>query len=133
MSKEKGIKISKKHGLNPTIPVCFWCGEEKHEIALLGEVKTDDGGEFKAPMHMVLNYEPCEECQRKMNMGVTLVEVTSQPTSENHLPIQENAFPTGKWVVIKPEAARRIFGNFPEGKNKALVEVGVFEMLGIEV
>ena len=29
-----GIKLSPKHGLNPTIPVCFWCGEERNEVAL---------------------------------------------------------------------------------------------------
>lgn len=39
-----GIEISPKHGLNPTIPVCFWCGKEKNEIALLGRIreKTKD-------------------------------------------------------------------------------------------
>ena len=33
-----GIKLSPKHGLNPTIPVCFWCGEERNEVALLGHI-----------------------------------------------------------------------------------------------
>lgn len=32
------IKLSSKHGVNPTIPVCFFCGEEKNEIALLGRI-----------------------------------------------------------------------------------------------
>lgn len=31
-----GIKLSPKYGVNPTIPVCFWCGKEKNEIALMG-------------------------------------------------------------------------------------------------
>ena len=30
------IKLSKKHGLQPTIPLCPYCGKEKNEIALLG-------------------------------------------------------------------------------------------------
>lgn len=34
----KGIKISPKYGLNPTIPVCFWCGKQKNEIALMGRM-----------------------------------------------------------------------------------------------
>ena len=28
----KSIPLSPKHGLNPTIPVCAWCGKEKNEI-----------------------------------------------------------------------------------------------------
>lgn len=24
------ITLSPKYGVNPTIPVCFWCGEEKN-------------------------------------------------------------------------------------------------------
>ena len=35
----KGIEISPKHGVNPTIPICFWFGEEKGEIVLLGRVR----------------------------------------------------------------------------------------------
>ena len=62
-----GIKLSPKHGLNPTIPVCFWCGEERNEVALLGHI--GDGRkleEFEAPMHMVIDYEPCEKCRANM-------------------------------------------------------------------
>ncbi len=49
-----GIKVSPKHGVNPTIPICFWCGEEKGEIALLGKLP----GDAEAPRNMVLDYEP---------------------------------------------------------------------------
>ena len=51
-----GIKLSPKHGLNPTIPVCFWCGEERNEVALLGH--SGDGRkheDFEAPRHMVID------------------------------------------------------------------------------
>ena len=36
------IKVSPKHGLNPTIPQCFWCGKDKSEIALLGKMDKED-------------------------------------------------------------------------------------------
>ena len=39
-----GIKLSPKHGLNPTIPVCFWCGEERNEVALLGHIGDEARG-----------------------------------------------------------------------------------------
>ena len=32
------IKLSEKYGVNPTIPVCFFCGMPKNEIALLGHI-----------------------------------------------------------------------------------------------
>ena len=37
------ILLSPKHGVNPTIPVCFWCGREKNEVALMGYLKGRGG------------------------------------------------------------------------------------------
>lgn len=65
-----GIKLSPKHGLNPTIPVCFWCGEERNEVALLGHIgdgrKHED---FEAPRHMVIDYERVRKVPRKNGVG----------------------------------------------------------------
>ena len=55
---KNSIRLSEKHGVTPTIPVCFGCGKQKNEIALLGRLPND----AEAPMNMVLNYDPCEEC-----------------------------------------------------------------------
>ena len=103
-----GIKLSPKHGLNPTIPVCFWCGEERNEVALLGHIgdgrKHED---FEAPRHMVIDYEPCEKCRAKMALGVTLIEATSKPNSVAKVEMQKGIYPTGRYVVIKREAARK--------------------------
>jgi hypothetical protein len=54
--------LSKEHGLNPTMPVCYWCGEETGEVALLGAAYKGE-----APMHMVLNKEPCPACKAKLD------------------------------------------------------------------
>lgn len=65
-----GIKLSPKHGLNPTIPVCFWCGEERNEVALLGHIgdgrKHED---FEAPMHMVIDYDAVRKMPCKHGVG----------------------------------------------------------------
>lgn len=62
----KRIKLSEKYGVNPTIPVCFWCGESKNEIALLGRLGDARKGEdIEAPKNMVLDYEPCDKCKEK--------------------------------------------------------------------
>ena len=36
----KSIRLSPAHGVNPTIPICFWCGNEKNEIALMGKLPS---------------------------------------------------------------------------------------------
>ena len=113
----KGIKLSPKHGVNPCIPVCFFCGQDKNEIALLGQIGDRRKGEdIEAPMKAVLDYVPCEECQKKFAEGVLLIEVTNSPEYMG-MPIQENAYPTGRYVVVKPEALN---GDFKAG-SKALV------------
>ena len=97
--------------MNPCIPICCWCGKEKNEIALLGKLKED----AEAPRNAVLDYEPCEECQAKFNMGVVLIEVTKNQPNENVMPIQEQygipLYPTFRYSVIKLEAAKRLFEN----------------------
>lgn len=101
------IKLSPKHGLNPCIPICFFCGEQKNEVALLGKLANDD----EAPMKAVLNYEPCNTCKEIMDKGVTLIEVGTMPCIKNQPPIQNDFYPTGRYCVITLEAANRIFSD----------------------
>lgn len=86
------IKLSKKHGVNPTIPICFFCGNEKNEIALLGELPND----AEAPKHTIINYEPCDTCKEIMNKGITVMEVTTKPNAPNQPPIQKKLLPYRK-------------------------------------
>ena len=120
----KGIKISPKHGLNPTIPVCFWCGKQKNEIALMGRMKDD----IEAPKNMVLNYVPCEECQNHMAMGVAVLEASDHPNTEGQPPMQKGVYPTSRFVVVTTECADRVFNAYApwsEGK-KVFVDSDVF-------
>lgn len=107
--KEKGIKLSPKHGVNPCIPICCWCGKEKNEIVLLGKLKDD----AEAPRNAVIDYEPCDECQVKFDLGVVFIEVTKNQPNKNVTPIQEQygipLYPTFRYSVIKLEAAKRLF------------------------
>ena len=119
-----GIKISPKHGLNPTIPVCFWCGKQKNEIALMGRM-TDD---IEAPKNMVLDYVPCEECQSHMAMGVAVLEASDHPNTEGQPPMQKGVYPTSRFVVVTTECADRVFSAYApwsEGK-KVFVDSDVF-------
>lgn len=98
------IRLSPKHGLNPTISTCFWCGQHKNELALLGRMK----GDAQAPMSCVLNYEPCDTCKANMALGIALLEATTRPAGDQP-EIQAGVYPTGRWVVITEDACKRIF------------------------
>ena len=116
----RSIEVSPKHGFNPTIPVCFWCGKEKNEIALMGRVREKDhngravrGSDIEMPMKMVLDYEPCECCKEHFSQGVQVIECEHH-VQDGRPPITKDdtgneVFPTGRTIVFRPEAAQRIF------------------------
>jgi len=113
-----GIRLSKEHGVNPTIPVCFLCGESKNEIALLG---SSYHGE--APMYMCIDKKPCDKCEKLMDTGVLLICVQDGTD-------QSNPYRTGKMVVLKVEAAQRIFNNIGSSRA-AFVEESAWKKIGL--
>lgn len=124
------ITLSPKYGVNPTIPVCFWCGKEKNEVALMG--RMGDGRkheDFEAPRHMVLDFEPCEECKKGMELGFTVIEATTTPNSRSSVEIQQGVYPTGRFVVLKIEAAARIFDGIDTKVGKAFLDTQVFTQM----
>ena len=122
-----GLKLSPKHGLNPTISICFWCGEEKGEIALLGHIGDIRRGEdIEANMHTVIDYEPCPTCLAKMRAGFTIVEATESPNETTSIPIQDGVYPTGRFVVITQEAAHSIF-RLDESVTKCFLKSDLFQ------
>lgn len=126
----KGIEVSPKHGLNATIPVCFWCGKDKNEIALMGRVREKDhngravrGSDVEMPMKMVLDYEPCDCCKEQFSQGVQLIECVNH-VQDGRPPISKDdrdnsVYPTGRTLVFKPEAAQNIFNI-----DKSMLEAG---------
>ena len=128
----KSIKLSPEHGVNPTIPVCFFCGEAKNEIALLGKIggKNED---IQAPQYMVLDYEPCDKCKEQWSQGVALIEVRTEPLPDGRPPIQSNEqgtlYPSGRFAVIKAEAWSRMTDTEYEAGQKCLIDTEVFANL----
>lgn len=124
-----GIKLSPKHGLNPCIPVCFFCGEDKNEVALLGQIGDRRRGEdYEAPRRAILDYTPCEECQKKFSQGVLLIEVTNSPNTTGQPAITEGAYPTGRHAVVKPEALN---GDFKAGSKALVLKHDFITMFGL--
>lgn len=120
------IRLSPKYGVNPTIPICFWCGEKKNEIALMGLIGDRRKGEdIEAPRNMILDYEPCDDCKEKMSLGVVCVEVSSEPRWKSQPSLSDDHYPTGCWSVIKTSAAEKIFNldlDFHDGQRIMLDE-----------
>lgn len=114
----KDIKLSPKYGVNPTIPVCAFCGKPKNEIALMGRIGDGRRGEdLEAPKNCILDYEPCDKCKEQWAQGVAIIEVSQTPIVENQPPISKGAYPTGRVVVVREEALN---GGFKKG-SKALM------------
>lgn len=124
---EKGIKISPKHGLNPCIPICVFCGKEKNEVALLGRLKDD----AEAPRSAVIDYQPCDECRANWSQGVALIRVTDKQPGNNIPPLTEKdgtkLYPTAQYHVILPEAAKRLFDIDAPAGTPILMEAEAFD------
>lgn len=125
----KNILLSPRYGANPTIPLCFWCGKERMEVALLGRIHNSECDDLEAPRHMVIDYEPCEECKNNMSLGFTVIEATTTPNSVTNMEIQKGVYPTGRAMIITTEAAHRVFKNLAHDISKAFVDVELFTQL----
>jgi hypothetical protein len=101
----RSIKLSEKHGVNPCIPRCFWCGKEKSEIALLGYLP----GDKEAPMSAILDYEPCDECAAQMAKGITIMGTNDGGKT-----------PTGSFCVVREEAIKRMMAGQDDILNEVL-------------
>ena len=102
----KGITLSPKYGVNPCIPLCFFCQKPKNEIVMLGRIWQKDangkkvrGTDLEAPKNLVLDYELCEECMKELvdNDELLALEVSNQIDG---MPIALDYVPTGKYTKI---------------------------------
>ena len=100
---KNNIRLSRNHGVNPSVGVCFWCGSDSGELLLLGALPQD----AEAPRRMCVNYDPCEKCQAGINLGVWVVEVFDSPNDcpDDRKPLMRTkmegeAVPTGRWCVM---------------------------------
>lgn len=91
------IRLSDKHGVNPTIPKCFFCGNDKSEVLLMGKLK----GDVEAPHNAVFDKEPCVQCLDLMTKGVICISVKDGESGDN-------PYRTGGWVVVSEEGIGRM-------------------------
>lgn len=91
------ITLHPEHGVNPSLMLCFWCGEASG-VALLGRNKGK-----QAPRQAVFDYEPCQKCKDLWATGIALIEVQRTPVADNQRAMQEGVYPTGSYLVVTRE------------------------------
>jgi hypothetical protein len=94
------ILLSEKHGVNPAVPICFFCGKEKNEIILAGKMS----GDKEAPRNCVWNMDPCEACEEYMKQGVILISVKEEDSADS-------PHRTGGWIVVKDSCIAGLIEN----------------------
>lgn len=133
------IRLSKKHGVNPSVGICFWCGGDDGTVLLVGKLPGDE----QAPPRMLASYDPCNTCKEQFDQGVALVEAHEGPVFEGQDPIQRSGnralgtgqelYPTGRYVIVKDEAIPRLLHNCDTddviARRKAFVDTEAFDKL----
>lgn len=107
------IRLSPKHGVNPTIPVCFWCGRDKGEVALLGKIGKSKTKDPEAPKRMILDYKPCDKCKELFSKGIHVFGVTTEQPDDKRPPIISNPpmYPTGSFFVGSKDWIKRFLSD----------------------
>jgi len=122
----KGIRISERHGVNPSVEQCFVCMKDVG-VVLFGKLK----GDAEAPRQVCLNYEPCDECREYMEQGIILISVDESKSDD-----MRNPWRTGGWVVVKEDLIERVFQPADTvvailESRMAFVSDEVWDMMGI--
>lgn len=113
----KSLTLHPEHGVNPALCLCFWCGTHTTGVALLGY----NGGK-EAPKHVVIDYDPCDECKSQMALGITFIEASKTPykSGQPELHPRAGVYPSGRWLVMKREALHKVFDEDGESFKKAM-------------
>ena len=114
-----GITLSPKHGLNPAVPKCYYCLQDKNEVVIPGRIDRRVPNrhgidkrevDIEAPRGAVWDMRPCDKCAALMQQGVILISIrdTEEPPPPDEKIIW-NPYRTGGRAVVKDEAIPRIF------------------------
>ena len=108
------IILSEKHGVNPSIEKCFYCGNDKG-IILFGKLKGDE----HAPKEVINDLTPCEKCS----------PLIREP-EKNHtvILIENDGTVTGKYAIVKDE---KFLDFINENDNKRIFFVKSIAEFGI--
>lgn len=118
------LQISPKWGLNPTVRICWWCGED-NGVALLGRMNESDD---EAPERSVVDYDACPKCEAHQTSGILIVETSPDPVAgqpEGFFLPGTTDYPTGRWAVVSPRFIEATHARQPEQRD-AILQLGRF-------
>jgi hypothetical protein len=149
------IRLSGKHGVNPSIGKCFYCLEDD-AIVLFGALPDD----AEAPRCCgVINLQPCHKCKEHMKQGIILISVQDggmaslekeqreymaklealpEAKKKRARPFIPNPYRTGGWWVVTEDGLKSILGADSEVFEKvnkhrwSFVEDSVAESIGLK-
>lgn len=102
----KGVTLSKKHGVNPSITVCPICGKEIG-IALLGKLKGDE----EAPRKIIGDL--CDDCISKLdNDKIYILAINDQGYGTKAIIIKRSALNIsvkGYMILMKENEFNKVF------------------------
>ena len=97
----KGIRISKKYGVNPSLIQCNCCGKE-YSIVMFGTSYKENGKTAQAP-RVIRDGSICDDCQKVIDDGgIFFIEVKDGESGTN-------PYRTGRISAVKREAIQKIF------------------------
>jgi transcriptional regulator NrdR family protein len=124
------IRVSEKHGVNPSVLICPCCAEEV-SFALMGRLAND------APAPPTLrDVAPCEKCQEKFEsyreMGFVFIIVKDEYTlqAERSKEITPWQFFHGV-VVVQKHVAEKALVNFDTTKGIAFLMASQAKQMGL--
>lgn len=126
------IRLSPKYGLNPAIPKCYYCLNDKNEIVIPGLMRGKAGyGEVEAPKGAVWDKNPCDACAKWMQKGCIFISIRDGETKS------DNPHRTGNWSVISDAGVERLGEALPRklvqgilDARVAFIEDTVWRLLG---
>lgn len=117
------LRLSKKHGVNPSMGVCPICLKDNNEILLLGKLPDD----AEAPMRVLSNI--CDECKSKIEEGfypLVVIKDIPERMVKNGLVSMEDVKREGHILFVKKESMSNIpdslFSYLPESLYRQMVD-----------
>ncbi|MFZ1491176.1 MAG: hypothetical protein WAS51_14655 [Ilumatobacteraceae bacterium] len=103
--------MSPKYGVNPSIELCYFCGDETGSIVMPGLIQQKDrfgravpGTDIEAPRKAVWNRNPCPRCADLMKQGIVLISVDKEPRPGKE---KDEPYRTGRMCVVSEDFIRR--------------------------
>ena len=117
----------RKDPIGIALTKCFYCGKDK-DLVINTRLHPAMASRVEQMNGKVIDKEPCEECKKLMKQGIMFCSVRDGESGDN-------PYRTGKLVVVKDEAVKRMVDadlyNKLAKSRFAFIEDSVWEQIGL--